>query len=216
MTTETMTIHKALAELKTMDARIASGVRGCTFAVANKHHNTKIDGATIDDYRKEQASKFQSISDLINRRNAIKGAVVLSNATTKVMINGHSYSVAEAIELKNNGMKGYMLLIEKMTSDLRLAITEINHRNGDDLQQRADAHIKNMYGNQADLKNLTGEMREDRGNFIVQQSYDLVTPAGMELKNLIEELNEQVQSFMIEVDAALSVSNAVTTITIEY
>ena len=216
MNTETMTIHKALSELKTMDSRIATGVRGCTFAVANKHHNTKIDGATVEDFRKEQASNYQSVCDLMKRRDAIKCAVVKSNATAEVTINGNTYTVAEAIDLKNNGMKGKMLLREKMAADLRLATAEINRRNGDDLQARADAYIKNMYGSQTDLKSLTGEMRSDREKFIEQQSYDLVTPTGIELKKLIEELDKEIQSFMIEVDAALSVSNAITTIEISY
>ena len=44
MTTETMTIHKALAELKTIDARIHSAIESSLPCVANKHSNVKIGG----------------------------------------------------------------------------------------------------------------------------------------------------------------------------
>ena len=42
MTTEKMTIHKALAELKIVDDRIISAINGGTYCVSNKHSNEKI------------------------------------------------------------------------------------------------------------------------------------------------------------------------------
>ena len=40
---ETMTIYKALSELKTLDARISNAMDN-TFVVSNKHSNAKIGG----------------------------------------------------------------------------------------------------------------------------------------------------------------------------
>ena len=37
MTREKMTIHKALAELKNMDARIKGAINNVTYCIANKH-----------------------------------------------------------------------------------------------------------------------------------------------------------------------------------
>jgi len=42
MTTEKMTIHKALAELKIIGDRINSSISTATFIKANKHSNEKI------------------------------------------------------------------------------------------------------------------------------------------------------------------------------
>lgn len=47
MTTETMTIHKALCELKTLDSRIKKAIEGSVFVFANKHSNAKVSGKTI-------------------------------------------------------------------------------------------------------------------------------------------------------------------------
>lgn len=216
MTKETMTIHKALSELKVIDSRISKAVRDCKFATVNKHSNEKINGMLIDDYRREQENLFKSACDLINRRNAIKRAVVQSNAVAKVTINGVEYTVAEAIDMKNHGMDGRRELLRQMIVHLAAAETSIERYNGDELQNRADAYIKNLYGNQTDLSKLTGEMRSDREKFIAQQTSEIVTPMGMDLRKTIKEFEDEINSFMVEVDAALSVSNATTTIEIEY
>ena len=84
MTKEQMTVHKALAELKVMDSRIAKSIQEGSYVVANKHSNEKIKGMTIADYKEYMKASHNKVTDLINRRNAIKRAVVLSNATTMV------------------------------------------------------------------------------------------------------------------------------------
>ena len=83
METQKMTVHKALCELKTMDSRIQKAIDSSPYVVVNKHSSKKINGVSIDEFCRQAKSAYQSVNDLINRRNAIKRAVVLSNATTK-------------------------------------------------------------------------------------------------------------------------------------
>ena len=52
MTTEKMTVHKALAELKLLDDRIEKAIKEGVYCVANKHSNDKIGGVPIDEYIK--------------------------------------------------------------------------------------------------------------------------------------------------------------------
>ena len=52
MTTEKMTVHKALAELKIVDDRIVSAINSGTYCIANKHSNDKIKGVSLDEYKK--------------------------------------------------------------------------------------------------------------------------------------------------------------------
>ena len=96
---ETMTIHKALSELKTLGDRINSAMEEATFVVANKHSNAKIGGQSIAEFSQAAQQSLQSVMTLINRRNAIKRAVTRSNAETMVNINGKEYTVAEAIDM---------------------------------------------------------------------------------------------------------------------
>lgn len=213
MTTETMTIHKALCELKTIDARISKEINSGPFVVANKHSNTKISGVDVSEFCEQIKSRMQSVNDMIKRRNAIKCAVVQSNAVTTVSVAGKEYTVAVAIDMKNNGMQYLKYWLQKMTTDYNKAQREANAANGDILEQRADDYIKTMYGN-TDMKNASEEAKKSRAEFIAAQTYELVDP--VKIVASMEEIENHINQFMVEIDSALSVSNAVTTITIEY
>lgn len=213
MTTETMTIHKALCELKTIDTRISKEINSGPFVVANKHSNTKISGVDVSEFCEQIKSRMQSVNDMIKRRNAIKCAVVQSNAVTTVSVAGKEYTVAVAIDMKNNGMQYLKYWLQKMTTDYNKAQREANAANGDILEQRADDYIKTMYGN-TDMKNASEEAKKSRAEFIAAQTYELVDP--IKIVTSMEEIENHINQFMVEIDSALSVSNAVTTITIEY
>ena len=60
MTTEKMTVHKALCELKTLDARIQKSIQQGTFVFANKHSNNKVAGVSIGTYSEEIRAAYQS------------------------------------------------------------------------------------------------------------------------------------------------------------
>lgn len=47
---ETMTVHKALAELKLLDSRIEKAITENIGCAANKHSNDKINGVPLDEY----------------------------------------------------------------------------------------------------------------------------------------------------------------------
>lgn len=216
MTTETMTVHEALCELKTMDKRIAKALGECKFATTNRHYNQKITGIPLKEFCDQQAENYQSANDLIRRRNAIKCAVVRSNAVAVVNICGTEMTVAEAIDMKNNGIGFQNLLYNTMSSQLKLAQTVIERENGDALQRRADQHIEATYGRQTDMKTIAEDVRRDREQFIVNQSMELVQPTGVDLVTEMKRLDKEITEFNTKVDAALSVSNATTTIKIEY
>ena len=213
MTTEKMTIHKALCELKTLESRITKNISESIFCFANKHSNAKVGGQNISDYCDEIKSGYQRISDLIKRRDALKRAVVLSNASTHVMIAGSDYTVAEAIEMKNNGIPLMRTLLNKLEKDSRASRREADNNNGEYLEHRADEYIKSLYGN-TDMKNASEEVKKVRADFIAAQTFEIIDP--IDVKAKMEALDEKINGFMVEVDSALSVSNALTEITIEY
>lgn len=213
MTTEKMTIHKALCELKTLEARITKGINESVYVFANKHSNAKVAGMTVSAYCEEIKSAHQRVTDLIRRRDALKRAVVLSNAITKVTIAGVEYTVAEAIEMKNKGIPLQRLLLNKLEKDSRNARREADENNGDYMERRADEYIKSLYGN-TDMKNASEEIKKVRADFIAAQTFEIIDP--ISIKTEMEKLDEKINGFMVDVDAALSVSNALTEITIEY
>lgn len=212
-TTEKMTIHKALAELKLLDNRITSAINNGTYCVANKHSNEKIKGISVEEYKKVMQSDYDKATDLIKRRNAIKRAVVLSNATTKVTINGIEYTVAEAIEMKNHGVEFDEELYLRLQQQYLKAQAEILKQNGSDLEKRAEQYVIGIYGSKEGKTN-TDDFEKTKKDFIASNSYELVD--SIKVLDKINELEENINAFKAEVDASLSVSNAVTEIEINY
>lgn len=212
-TIEKMTIHKALCELKVIGDRIEKGMHMMPFVVVSEKANTKIQGVAIAEYKEQMKETFQSVTDLIARREAIKRAVVKSNAVTIVVVGGKEYTVAEAIEMKNHGMEYIKLLMGKMASELDRAKRTAEMNNGQNLENRADGYIRNLYGT-TDMKNLAAEASEGRAKFIEQHTTELVDP--IKVSEKIAALEKQYYDFMTDVDAALSVSNATTEIEVSY
>lgn len=213
MTSEKMTIHKALCELKTLDDRIKKCINGAFYVFANKHSNVKMSGMTLTAYCDEIKAAYQRTTDLIKRRDAIKRAVVLSNAATKVQVGGKEYTVAEAIEMKNHGIKMLQDVLKKLEYDNTRARREADENNGEMLEMRADEYVKSLYGN-TDMKNASDEIKKVRADFITAQTYEIVDP--INIKAEMDRLDKEISGFMVDIDSALSVSNALTEITIEY
>lgn len=212
MAKEIMNVHRALAELKTLDSRIQKAARSATYCFANKHSNGKKDGITIDDYKNRMKSEFDSINTLINRRNALKRAVAFSNSVTKVTIDGVEYTVAEAIEMKNHGMDNYRVLLTAITANLAAAKNTIQDQNGEYLEKKANDYIIGFFGgkDKADSESATSM----RKAYIEENTYDFIDP--MNIEDFKKKLEDKIASFEAEVDAALSVSNAITNIEFEY
>lgn len=213
MTVEKMNVHQALAELKTLDKRIEKAIQTPDWVVTNKHSNNKINGVAINEWVADVKAAYQKAMDLIARRDAIKRAVVNSNAVTKVLIAGVEYTVAEAIDKKNHGTQFLSSLARRLAHDHTSAKLVADRENGTRLEDRADVFVKSLIGN-TDTKGMTEEIKARREDFIAAQTLDIIDPIGA-LKE-IERLEEEVSSFLTNVDAALSVSNAITEITVEY
>lgn len=216
-TKEQMTVHKALAELKVIDSRINNAIRSGTFVVANKHSNDKIHGVTINEFKNSMKSDFQKVSDLIARRNAIKKAVVASNAVTKVKVGDTEYTVATAIEMKNHGMEFKNTFKKCLESQYAVAKNELDKNSGDPLEKRAENYVLSVIQAQPKDSKMAVDseaMKNLRAQYIKDNTYDIIDP--IDVKDAIEQLDNEISSFITEVDAALSVSNALTVLDIEY
>lgn len=213
MTKETMTVHKALAELKLLDNRIDKAIAEGVYCVAKKHSAEKIGGVTLDEYISIMQGRYDKANDLINRRKAIKKAVVLSNAVTKVKIADVEYTVAEAIEMKNHGIDFDMSLMDVMQQHYNSAQITIKAENGKELEERAEKYVTEIYGNKEGKTN-TADIEKVKSDFLTANQFELVDP--LHILDKIEDLEKKTSDFMSEVDSALSTSNALTEITIEY
>lgn len=211
MTTERMTIHEALSELKVLDKRIKQEIAATTFSTSNLHCNAKIYGVSIEEYKNAVQNRYNKITDLIKRRTAIKKAITNSNAVTVVTIGDVSMTVAEAIEYKRSGIEFKRVLLEKVSRDYNTASLTTMTKN-ESLTDRATDNIERTYGNK---ENVNKEAIESaREKFIADNTYDMIDPINS--TQVMEKLTDEIDSFMSKVDSTLSVSNALTKIDIEY
>lgn len=210
MTKETMNIHKALCELKILDDRINRAVDDCRYVGVTKIVSKRVGSQTVEAFSESVKDGYKSAMDLIKRRQAIKTAVVKSNATTTVVIGGNTYTIAEAIEMKNHGLDGEKRMLRYMVSRLAEAEALIN-RTRSDLESRADAFIRDQTGSK---ESKTEDLLKMRQDYIAMQDVELVDP--LHIREIIKALDEKINTFMSEVDSALQTSNANTEITIEY
>ena len=209
---EKMTVHKALAELKTLDDRINTAIGESVFVRANRHNNTKIFGKTIEEFKADSAASLMSATALINRRNAMKRAVVLSNAITKVNIGGVEYTVAEAIEMNNHGMENLVELRNCLREQYSSVKRMVESENGDKLVKACENYIQATFGTKEKINNPDIEMAQKV--YMTNNTYDIVT--GLDIEKVIKELTDRIDAFKAEVDSALSVSNALTVIEFDY
>ena len=209
---EKMTVHKALAELKTLDDRINTAIGESVFVRANRHNNTKIFGKTIEEFKADSAASLMSATALINRRNAMKRAVVLSNAITKVEIGGVEYTVAEAIEMNNHGMENLVELRNCLREQYSSVKRMVESENGDKLVKACENYIQATFGTKEKINNPDIEMAQKV--YMANNTYDIVT--GFDIEKVIKELTDRIDAFKAEVDSALSVSNALTVIEFDY
>lgn len=213
MTTEKMTIHKALSEIKILDNRVTTSIHEGTYCLANKHSNDKVKGISVENYMKVMQGHYDKAMNLIIRYNAIKKAVVLSNAVTKVKIGENEYTVAEAISMKNHGIQFKEELLARLKQQYSKAQVEIMNHNGETLDKRAEQYIIDLYGAK-EGKTDTDAIEKMKKEFIRLNQYELLDP--IKILEKIEILEKEIDTFKSEVDSALSTSNAITEIEISY
>ena len=203
-----ISITRALAEIKLLDSKIESAIQKfepVTY-VEGKSKVTSV-ATTVEGFNEKAKSSYQSITDLIERRNNIKAKVIQSNALTKVTIDKKEYTVAEAIERKNS-ITNELNLLSKLKQSYSNNKNKVEAGNSK-VRANIDKQLELLAGSD---KNKT----ESVGDFVKlaleNQQFNLVDILGVE--GLIEKLSNSIYEFQSNVDFTLSESNALTTIEI--
>lgn len=204
-----MTIHRALSELKIIDSRIEKAIEN-TRPVGFIQKGKLVNGRYEEEaFKTDAKASIQSVTDLIERKQKIKSAIVKANNETEVAIGNKKMTIAEAINFKHV-IASKKMFISDLVRKLDAVNTEIHYQNDkteSEAIRLAEAALKkdNVKIGDNDAVAITKPYIESR-------EYKLVDPLGIE--KLIVELQEEVNRFEVEVDATLSEANATTTIDI--
>ena len=213
MTKEEMTVHKALCDIKLLNKKIFKEISEIKFVVANKSTNNKVDGQTLEEFKQSIKSDYQSINSNIDRYKALTRAVAQSNAVTKIVVNGSEYTVAEAIAIKNKLIPIKQQLLDRILYVYNKENSLVREKN-ERLEYEADEFVRDKDLKKEDSKNLAETILKTRNDYYNTRKYELVDP--LKVNNITKELKDEIDNFLLDIDSALSVSNANTLITIEY
>jgi len=207
-----MTVHEALCEIKVADNKIEKAIDNAVFCVVNKASNTKINGADIKDFNENAKASFQKVTDLIRRTEAIKAALSLSNAATRITVGDKEMSVAEGIYAMQHGMESKRELLYAMNNQYAQALQTVQSNNKIVEGERLDKFIASTFGNKE--KASPEDIRVATETFLKQQRYEIVDP--LDIKKRIDELQDEIDEFTSKIDSAIQISNATTYIEFSY
>ncbi len=125
---EKMTIHRALSELKLIDAKIEKQTAEIVPVGVFQKGKLILGYITEAEFSAAAKSKYDSVTDLIIRKGAIKSAIVQANSVTIVTVAGKEMTIADAINQKA-AIKFTKALIEKLKAYHRAALADLNNRN---------------------------------------------------------------------------------------
>ena len=199
-----MIITKALVELKLLDAKIRKVVRNPMVKLQVNSKEVQ-QALPIGDVK----AFLQSKEALMARRTSLKLAIMLSNAKTRVSINGEKMTVLEAIERKATIAYDKINLEVMSRALLRASETTTDHNRA---SQRTLDTLLNSAAGSGTLDKATGEAITKNHNVLNEMT---MVYGKKDLPAEIEKLDESISNFEAEVDYVLSASNALTTIGVD-
>lgn len=204
-----MSLHRALSELKMLDKRIYAAINSKKYIGYQIGSENPVGFKSKEELEDVIKSGYQSVTDLINRRNLIKSKLVLANATTKIEVAGVEMTIAEAIDQKE-----YIAYKESLLNELKREYAvnnQVIERELRDVEIRLDKRLESDLGK--DHKNKAQEVEQITESFMKRYKPNTIDP--LNLQKEIDKLEKEITDFEVEVDATLSEINAVTFIELE-
>jgi hypothetical protein len=200
-----ISVTQGLAELKLLDKRINKELSYVFWAKVSTK-NSRVDEVAL---KKSAQAEYQSYMDLVKRRDTIKRAIVISNATTPVNIGTKwSGTVAEAIEHKAS-LTYKKSLLDKIKRCMSTVDSEYASAS-EALERRLDSLLSSELGK--DVKTNPETITALRQSFLETNKVEIVDP--LDLHKMAKELGDEIDAFETNVDWVLSEANGKTLITV--
>lgn len=205
MEKQKMTIHRALSELKLIDSKIEKQIAEIV-PTGIFQKGKLINGFMQEkDFEEAAKSKYQSVTDLIGRKNAIKSAIVQANGVTQVTVGEKQMTIADAINFKAV-VKFKKQLVARLKQLHQGAVANLN-TNNEIVEQNVQNLLAAALGKDS-VKADAKDVDSIRKPFLEANEFHLFDP--LEVTKKVEAMEQEVGNFEMEVDAALSEINAVT------
>ena len=207
-----MTVQRALNELRIIDERLNKRLQEFVVVGTKKVSEARVveTRESIVEFENRAKGVLDSVDGLLRRQQELKHAIMTSNATTMIEVAGKTYSVMTAIDRKRT-IEKEKLVVKYMRDALIRAEYKVSQEN-DKMESYIQRQTNAMAG---------GDLSSKKDDYIIafeksyreQNSWDLVDP--LKIRDLIEQREQEISMFELEIDTALTVSNAITKIEIE-
>ena len=208
-----ISVTRGLVQLKRLEEKIQRDIRMISeFVTVNKVQEKNVLNGTMTkkQYNEYVQTKWQSLMDKISLRQEIKDEIVKSNANTVVTIAGKKYTIAQAIEKKNNIEKFEKPISAMLNGAYAKALNSVEMKNNEVVENAE----RNFFGRGEERrKNESNKDLLDAVEiYINSRKFEIIDP--LNIKELKEEFENGILDFIAEVDQVLTESNSTTMIQI--
>lgn len=216
-TVKKITITEALAEIKSIKARIAEyPVRGMFIDAANKASGNRCINSKMsrDEASVRIKSDYDSYIQLCQNLIKIKSSLFKTNATTMIDVAGKQMTILEAIHLKSI-LESRRLLYSTMKSQYLAVSTKISSI-ADAVEKDVIDSVNLRFGGDKAAKNSDNydeTLKTSLASVVEMRVPTLVDPIGLaqNLSNMEAEDEKMIKT----IDFVLSITNAKTEIEVE-
>lgn len=213
MAMQKISVTRGLAMLKTLSSKIENAI-ACPFVgvAVGKDAQRKPLGksGTVAEHEALYQGAYDTVTALIKQRQAIKTAIVASNASTKITLGGVEMTVAGAIELKSS-VEFKRTLMQRMQMQLLQAENLATNQNAA-LQTSIDKLLETAAGGDKAKMDSEGSRQIAKLQQDMKEA-SLIDPIKIATK--IEALKKDIENVDLELDFTLSESNAKTEIEVD-
>lgn len=214
MTIASISVTRALSELKALDLKIGNpSLFGTLTGVAVAGKTVQSASGELpqgeSDAKSKILSNIQKMEAALERRRALKAKIVDSNAKTFVKVGDKYITVAEAIELKSRveSLEGLVLYVKSQVVNTNTVVSRLEAT----MEQMIAAQVQTLLGSDSDkaevektIENITAPIKKQKQPTALTENANA----------FIEKAQAEIETMKTEIDFVLSESNAITTITV--
>jgi hypothetical protein len=205
-----LSLHELLGEIKLLEKRIEKEISQVTFITIKKNSSKAVNYTyTEDEYNKKVISQYTSINDLIKLRDEYKHALMYKNSITDVKIGEVNYKIVDVIDHK------YAIQFkEDLLEQMKKQYNEITRKSvslDSEIKTGMDALINQMGGKEKKVSDETITSMTE--SYLNNMGYRIIDP--IKLKEKMELLENEIDTFKTKVDTSLSNINSQTFVEID-
>ena len=210
MAEKTLSVYEALIEISRLNDKIEKFNSSSTmplFLACATESAKYIEGMEKEKYINLLKSNYDSCRHLISNLSEYKAKVALSNALTTITVGSKEYTIAEAIQRKQNidTEIRFLRMIETQLKDVNTKITAKNNSVKAGLTEYLEK-VKSETATPEEIDKLTNIYNE-------KNLFILVDPYG--ITETIDEKRQELETFLSDVDTKITASNCSTMITVD-